>query len=75
MEHGVFGWLIIIVGLVFIFGGSKRLGDLGKGFGSFMHEFNKAKNQGDEEAAKLLKEKEAADQKNKIEAPKEETKP
>jgi Sec-independent protein translocase protein TatA len=58
MEHGIFGWLVIMIGLVFIFGGSKRLSDLGKGFGSFMREFNKAKNEGDDEAAKLLKEKE-----------------
>jgi Sec-independent protein translocase protein TatA len=58
MEKGFFGAVVILVGLVFIFGGSKRLGDLGKGFGSFMHEFNKAKNQGTDEAAKMLKDKE-----------------
>ena len=72
MEHGIFGWLIIIIGLVFIFGGSKRLSDLGKGFGSFMHEFNKAKNQGSEEAAKMLKD---GDVQPKISGSKEEPKP
>ena len=56
MEHGIFGWLFIIVALVFIFGGSKRLEDLGKGFGGFMREFSKAKKEGEEGAAKTIEE-------------------
>jgi Sec-independent protein translocase protein TatA len=43
MEHGFIGWLFIIVALIFIFGGRKRLEDLGAGFGGFMREFNKAR--------------------------------
>jgi Sec-independent protein translocase protein TatA len=50
MEHGIIGMLFIIVALIFIFGGSKRLEDLGKGFGGFMREFNKAKRDAQEEA-------------------------
>jgi Sec-independent protein translocase protein TatA len=50
MEHGIFGWIFIVVALIFIFGGSKRLEDLGKGFGGFMREFNKAKKVGDDAA-------------------------
>ncbi len=61
MEHGIFGWLLIIVALVFIFGGSKKLEDLGKGFGSFMREFNRAKNEGaKEEEKKVIDAKEEA---------------
>jgi Sec-independent protein translocase protein TatA len=48
MFDGPVAWIFLIVGLIFIFGGSKRLADLGKGFGSFMHEFNKAKREGEE---------------------------
>lgn len=59
MEHGIFGWLFIIVALVFIFGGSKKLSDLGKGFGGFMHEFNKARKEGEE--PKAIDEKKAED--------------
>ena len=50
MEHGIIGMLFIIVALIFIFGGSKRLEDLGKGFGGFMREFNKAKRDAQAEA-------------------------
>lgn len=53
MTDGPIAWIFLIVGLVFIFGGSKRLADLGKGFGSFMKEFNKAKREGEGEEAKL----------------------
>jgi len=60
VEHGIFGWLFIIVALVFIFGCSKRLSDLGKGFGSFMHEFNKARKDG-ETGAKTIDEKKPDD--------------
>ncbi len=43
MEHGFIGLLFIVVALIFIFGGRKRLEDLGAGFGGFMREFNKAR--------------------------------
>ena len=43
MEHGLFGFLFIAVALIFIFGGRKKLEDLGAGFGGFMREFNKAR--------------------------------
>jgi Sec-independent protein translocase protein TatA len=56
MEHGIFGWLFIIVALVFIFGGSKKLEDLGRGFGGFMREFSKAKKESEEQAAKTIEE-------------------
>jgi Sec-independent protein translocase protein TatA len=46
-DHGIPGLIIIVVGLIFLFGGSKRLSDLGKGFGGFMHEFNKARKEGE----------------------------
>ena len=52
MEHGLFGWLIIVVALVFIFGGKKKIEDLGSGFGGFMREFNKARNEGAAAVAK-----------------------
>jgi len=56
MEHGIFGWLFIVVALIFIFGGAKRLEDLGKGFGGFMREFNKARKDGEEGVAKTIDE-------------------
>lgn len=43
MEHGFIGWVFIVVALIFIFGGRKRLEDLGAGFGGFMREFSKAR--------------------------------
>ncbi len=49
MSDGPVAWIFLVVGLVFIFGGSKRLEDLGKGFGSFMWEFNKAKRDADDQ--------------------------
>lgn len=49
MFDGPVAWIFLVVGLIFIFGGSKRLADLGKGFGSFMKEFNKAKRDGEAE--------------------------
>lgn len=45
MEHGFIGLLFIVVALIFIFGGKKRLEDLGAGFGGFMREFNKARSE------------------------------
>ena len=45
MEHGFIGVLFIIVAIIFIFGGRKRLEDLGAGFGGFMREFNKARHE------------------------------
>jgi Sec-independent protein translocase protein TatA len=56
MEHGIFGWLAIIVGLIFILGGSRRLEDLGKGFGGFMREFNRAKKEAEEAPKKTIDE-------------------
>jgi Sec-independent protein translocase protein TatA len=52
MENGLIGWLFIIVALIFIFGGKKRLEDLGGGFGGFMREFKKARDTSAEEAQK-----------------------
>jgi TatA/E family protein of Tat protein translocase len=49
MEHGIIGWLFIIVALVFIFGGAKKIEDLGRGFGGFMREFNKARRDAEQE--------------------------
>ena len=57
MFDGPVAWIFLIVGLIFIFGGSKRLADLGKGFGSFMHEFNKAKKEGEEGDKKIAEAK------------------
>jgi Sec-independent protein translocase protein TatA len=56
VEHGIFGWLFIVVALIFIFGGSKRLEDLGRGFGGFMREFTKAKKEAEETPAKTIDE-------------------
>ena len=60
MFDGPVAWIFLVVGLIFIFGGSKRLADLGKGFGSFMKEFNKAKRDGEEEEKKIISEAKAA---------------
>jgi TatA/E family protein of Tat protein translocase len=49
MDHGIIGWLFIIVALVFIFGGAKKIEDLGRGFGGFMREFNKARRDAEQE--------------------------
>lgn len=57
MLDGPIAWIFLVVGIIFIFGGSKRLSDLGKGFGSFMREFNKAKREGEEEEKKVIEEK------------------
>jgi Sec-independent protein translocase protein TatA len=56
MEHGFIGILFIVVALIFIFGGRKRLEDLGAGFGGFMREFNKAR----QDATVSTEEKKAA---------------
>lgn len=58
MTDGPIAWVFLIVALVFIFGGSKKLSDLGKGFGGFMKEFNKAKKEGDSASADALADKE-----------------
>jgi len=47
MMDGPFAWLMIIVALLLIFGGGKRLPEIGRGLGSFVREFKKA--QKDEE--------------------------
>ena len=72
MDHGIIGWLFIIVALVFIFGGSKKIEDLGRGFGGFMREFNKARRDAEtgvtaapEETAVKPKKKKAAAKKKK----------
>jgi Sec-independent protein translocase protein TatA len=71
MEHGIIGWLFIIVALIFIFGGSKRLEDLGKGFGGFMREFNKAKNDANKEVqAQVIDAEKPADKDAKKDEPK-----
>ena len=62
MDHGIFGWIFIVVALIFIFGGSKRLEDLGKGFGGFMREFNKAKKTGENEISKTAFDGKAIDE-------------
>jgi Sec-independent protein translocase protein TatA len=51
MEHGFIGLLFILVAVVLIFGGRRKLEDLGAGFGGFMREFNKARREIDEPAA------------------------
>ena len=43
MEHGLIGFLLVAAALVLIFGGRKKLEDLGAGLGGFMREFNKAR--------------------------------
>lgn len=49
MFDGPFAWIMIIVALLLIFGGGKRLPEIGKGLGSFVREFKKA--QKDDEPA------------------------
>lgn len=56
MDHGIVGYIFIVVALIFIFGGSKRLEDLGRGFGGFMREFTKAKKEAEEGATKTIDE-------------------
>lgn len=50
MEHGLIGWLLVIVAVALIFGGRRKLEDLGAGFGGFMREFNKARREMEEPA-------------------------
>lgn len=52
MSDGPFAWLMIIVALLLIFGGGKRLPEIGRGLGAFLKEFKKA--QKDDEAPKTL---------------------
>lgn len=47
MEHGLIGWIFILVAVMLIFGGKKRIEDLGSGFGGFLREFNKARHEGE----------------------------
>lgn len=42
MTDGPFAWLMIIVALLLIFGGGKRLPEIGRGLGAFLKEFKKA---------------------------------
>jgi Sec-independent protein translocase protein TatA len=59
VDHGIIGYIFIVVALIFIFGGSKRLEDLGRGFGGFMREFTKAKKEAEESATKTIDEPKA----------------
>ncbi len=47
MTDGPFAWLMVIVALLLIFGGGKKLPEIGRGLGAFIKEFKKA--QKDEE--------------------------
>lgn len=42
MFDGPFAWLMVGVGLVLIFGGGKKLPDIGRGLGGFIREFKRA---------------------------------
>lgn len=64
MTDGPFAWLMIIVALLLIFGGGKRLPEIGRGLGAFIKEFKKA--QADDAPAKTV---EAAPEPEKL-APK-----
>jgi sec-independent protein translocase protein TatA len=48
MTDGPFAWIMIVVALLLIFGGGKRLPEIGRGLGAFLKEFKKA--QKDEDA-------------------------
>ena len=56
MFDGPFAWLMVIVALVLIFGGGKRLPDIGRGLGGFIREFKRAQNEdpGDKKKDELL---------------------
>ena len=60
MEHGIIGLLVIAIAAVLIFGGSKKIEDLGRGFGGFMREFNKARREVEQEPAAMPAKKKAA---------------
>jgi TatA/E family protein of Tat protein translocase len=59
MEHGIIGILVIAMAAVLIFGGSKKIEDLGRGFGGFMREFNKARREVEQEPVALPAKKKA----------------
>lgn len=59
MTDGPFAWLMIIVALLLIFGGGKRLPEIGRGLGSFVKEFKKAQRDDDETAPKIVETKSA----------------
>ena len=56
MFDGPFAWLMVIVALVLIFGGGKRLPDIGRGLGGFIREFKRAQNEepGEKKKEELL---------------------
>lgn len=54
MTDGPFAWLMVIVALLLIFGGGKKLPEIGRGLGAFIKEFKKA--QKDEEPPKAVEE-------------------
>lgn len=64
MTDGPFAWIMIIVALLLIFGGGKKLPEIGRGLGAFIKEFKKA------QADDPIKTVEAAPQPEKI-APKQ----
>lgn len=53
MTDGPFAWIMIIVALLLIFGGGKKLPEIGKGLGTFMKEFRKAQKDDDAPVAKV----------------------
>ncbi len=42
MFDGPFAWLMVGVGAVLIFGGGKKLPDIGRGLGGFIREFKRS---------------------------------
>jgi TatA/E family protein of Tat protein translocase len=51
MTDGPFAWIMIVVALLLIFGGGKRLPEIGRGLGAFLKEFKKAQKDEDVPAA------------------------
>jgi sec-independent protein translocase protein TatA len=56
MTDGPFAWLMIIIALLLIFGGGKRLPEIGKGLGNFIREFKKAQREEDPPVAPKIEE-------------------
>ena len=47
MSDGPFAWLMVIVALLLIFGGGKKLPEIGRGLGEFIKEFKRAQREDD----------------------------